>query len=54
MVPYVVVFLRGDVLRQLVAVLDALEHGDEVFVTVIEYLAGKSLHLAFNGTATTK
>lgn len=53
-VPYVAVFLWGDTLRQLISVLDALEHGNEVFVAVIEYLAGKALHLALNGTTAAK
>ena len=48
------VLVRGDELRQLVAILDAPQHGDEIGVLVIEYLAGKALHLALHGAGPAK
>lgn len=52
--PYVLVLLRSDVLRQVIALLNALEHCNEVLMPVIEDFAGKALHFAFHGTTAAK
>lgn len=52
--PYVLVLLRSDVLRQVIALLNALEHRNEVFVPVIEDFAGKALHFAFHSATAAK
>lgn len=50
----VLILLWSDVLRQVIASLDTLEHRNEIGVPVIEDFAGKALHFTFHGTTAAK